>query len=146
MNERSIICRFADGTSAYVRSMTVQDRYEYLLEGTRSALTRARIPDILERKSVIDSLVEQGCPCGEFVYEPELGPEFWGNVHVGSCINEYMVTTRFQADGGDDCLELSVDWDASKEDLINLGKALEKVTGTIEFRKYCKHIDWEELG
>lgn len=145
MNEKSIISRFADGTVAYVRSMTVQDRYEYLLEGTRSALSRFRMREIQERKDVIDSLVEDGCPCGEFIYGPELVPEMWGDSFVGDCIKEYMVTTRFQVQG-EDCLELSVIWDASKEDLMDFGKALERVTGTIEYRKYCKHIGWEDLA
>lgn len=140
MNEKSIISRFADGTVAYVRSMTVQDRYEHLLEGTRSALSRFKICEIQERKDVIDYLVEAGRPCGEFIYGPELVPEMWGASHVGDCIKEYMVTTRFQAHGDDGRLELSVIWDASKEDLMDFGKSLERVTGTIEYMKYCKHI------
>lgn len=145
MNENSIISHFADGTVAYVRSMTVQDRYEHLLEGTRSALSRFRICEIQERKDVIDSLVEDGRPCGEFIYGPELVPEMWGDSYVGECFKEYTVTTRFQTYGDDGCMELSVIWGASKEDLMDFGKALERVTGTIGYKKYCKCLSWDEI-
>jgi len=146
MNEKSIISHFTDGTVAYVRSMTIQDRYEGLLEGTRSALSRFEVPKIQERQEVIDSLVERGRPCGEFIFCPELVPEMWGDRYTGECIKEYTVRTRFQVSGGDECLELTVIWDASQEDLLDLGKSLEKVTRMIDFMTYCKHIDWEDLA
>lgn len=138
MYEKSIISHFADGTVAFVRSMTIQDRYEHLVEGTRSAYSRIMIPEIQERKDVIDYLVEQRRPCGEFRFESEMVPEMWGDRYVGECFKEYMVTTRFYAYGDNGYTELSVIWDASKEDLLDLGTALENVTGTIEYRKYCK--------
>lgn len=146
MKERSLFACFKDGVVAEMRSMSICDRYEGLLVGTRSAQSRRDVERISERVSSIEESALAGQASGEYVVIPELVPEKWGLQYVGDCIKEYSITTRFQADGNGDCLELEVIWDASREEFTDFWKSLDTVTRGIDFKKYCRHIDWDDLG
>lgn len=146
MNNRSIFTCFSDRTVAEVRSMEIHDRYEYLLEGTRSALSRHQLTGIKEKADSIEKNALTGTPTGEYVVIPELVPEKWGGQYVGDCIKEYSVTVRYQIFVEGVCLELAVIWDASREEFMNFWESLDAVTRKIDYRKYAREVDPIDLG
>lgn len=129
-----------------MRSMEIRDRYEGLLAGTRSAVSRHFLSRIVEQAAKIEENAKNNLSDGTYVVIPELVPETWGNRYVGDCIKEYSITTRLQAEEGIDFFELEVTWDASREDFKDLWGALDKVTRKIDFKKYCRKLDDIDLG
>jgi len=146
MNKNSITATFLGGITAQVRSIEIRDGYEGLLEGTRTAYTRHCIKAIHDKRGSIAELCNRGEACGEYIVEPILVPEKYGDTYIGDCLPEYAVTTRFQASGKDDCLQLKLYWNITAEEFRNFHDALNKVTQEIDFMKYCLHIDWEDLS
>lgn len=143
-----------------VTKVQVSSTYEGGLEGSYVGATECYLPELEERRA----LIESGRLKGYYCFEPDLiddivfdteydtdGKPYEVKRNRGKCLKSNKVSATLKVDDEEGMYEITLEWYQSIREMMDtpLWVLIQQKAGRLDYdeiKRYCKFYTWDELG